>query len=243
LRVRTVAALYDVHGNLPALEAVLAELAELELGLVVVGGDVALGPMPRETLERLVGVGREMRFVRGNADREAAEGSGEGGASWVAERLTAEQRDFLGRLPLTEQVEVQGLGRVVFCHATPRSDEELVTRVTPEGRMRDVLADVAADLVVCGHVHVRYDRVVAGKRIVNPGSVGLPYEGEPGAYWALLGPDVELRRTLYDVPEAMERIRATGFPGADDLFADSVVTPVSGDDATAYFERVAAERG
>jgi putative phosphoesterase len=227
LRVRTVAALYDVHGNLPALEAVLAELAELKLDLVVVGGDVALGPMPRETLERLFGIGREMRFVRGNADREAAEGSGEHGASWVAERLTAEQRAFLGRLPLTEQVE----------------DEELVTRVTPEGRMRDILADVAADLVICGHVHVRYDRVVAGKRIVNPGSVGLPYEGEPGAYWALLGPDVELRRTLYDVLEAMERIRATGFPGADDLFADSVVTPVSGDDATAHFERVAAERG
>jgi hypothetical protein len=64
--------------------------------------------MPRETLERLFGAGRDMRFVRGNADREAAEGSGEHGASWVVERLTAEQRDFLGRLPLTEQLDLRG---------------------------------------------------------------------------------------------------------------------------------------
>jgi putative phosphoesterase len=243
LQVRTVAALYDVHGNLPALEAVLAEIAEIEPNLVVVGGDVCLGPMPRETLDGLLGAGRAMRFVRGNADREAAEGSGEHGGPWVAERLTADQRDFLARLPLTEEVDVRGLGRVVFCHATPRSDEEIVTRVTPEGRMREILANVAADLVVCGHVHVRYDRVVAGRRIVNPGSVGLPYEGGPGAYWAVLGGDVELRRTAYDVSEAMERIRATGFPGADDMFVDSVVRPVSGDDVTAYFERVAAGPG
>jgi putative phosphoesterase len=242
LDVRAVAALYDVHGNLPALEAVLAELAELDVDIVVVGGDVVLGPMPREVLDLLFGVGRELRFVRGNADREAAEGSGEHGGSWVAKRLTAEQRDFLGRLPLTQDVDVRGLGRVVFCHATPRSDEEVVTRLTSEARMREILADVDADLVVCGHVHVRYDRVVAGKRIVNPGSVGLPYEGEPGAYWALLGPDAEMRRTAYEIPDAMERIRATAFPGADDMFTDSLVTPLSGDDVTAYFERVAAER-
>jgi putative phosphoesterase len=242
LDVRTVAALYDVHGNLPALEAVLAELAELDVDVVVVGGDVVLGPMPREVLDLLLGVGRELRFVRGNADREAGEGSGEHGGSWVAERLTAEQRDFLSGLPLTQEVDVHGLGRLVFCHATPRSDEEVVTRLTPEARMREILADVAADLVVCGHVHIRYDRLVAGKRIVNPGSVGLPYEGERGAYWARLGPDVELRRTAYDIPDAMERIRATGFPGADEMFTDSVVTPVSRDDVTEYFERVAAER-
>jgi putative phosphoesterase len=242
LRARTVAALYDVHGNLPALEAVLADLAGIEPDLVVVGGDVALGPMPRETLERLLGAGREMRFVRGNADREAAEGSGEHGGPWAAERLTAEQRDFLAQLPVTEAVDVDGLGSVVFCHATPRSDEELITRVTPEARMREILGDVAADLVVCGHVHVQYDRFVAGKRVVNAGSVGLPYEGEPGAYWALLGPHVELRRTAYDVPEAMERIRATGFPGAEEMFAESLITPSGPDEVTEYFERIAAQR-
>ena len=241
MRVRTVAAVYDVHGNLPALDAVLAEIAEIEPELVVVGGDVALGPMPRETLERLLALGRYVRFVRGNADREAAEGVGEPGA-WVAAHLSAEQRGFLAGLPLTEHVEVEELGRVVFCHATPRSDEEIVTRVTPESRMAEALAEVEAEVVVCGHVHVRYDRAVAGKRVVNPGSVGLPYEAEPGAYWALLGPAVSLRRVEYDVAAAVEAIRATGFPAAEEMFAETLVTPPPPDEVTEHFERIARER-
>ena len=240
--VRTVAALYDVHGNLPALEAVLAEVAERDPDVVVVGGDVCLGPMPRKALERLAAFPQEVRFVRGNADREAAAGTAEQGG-WVAARLSAEQRRFLADLPVVERADVEGLGRVVFCHATPRSDEEIVTRVTPESRMRDVLADVEADAVVCGHVHVRYDRMVAGKRLVNPGSVGLPYEGEPGAYWALLGPGVSLRRTAYDVAGAVEAMRDTGFPGVDEMFAEALLTPPPPDEVTEYFERMALERG
>jgi putative phosphoesterase len=242
LRARSVAALYDVHGNLPALEATLADVAPLEPDLVVVGGDVALGPMPRETLERLSSLGREIRFVRGNSDREAAEGFGDHGGPWVAERLGAEHRAFLARLPLTEEVDVDGLGRVVFCHATPRSDEELVTRATPESWVAKALADVEADVVVCGHVHVRYDRAVAGRRVVNPGSVGLPYEAEPGAYWALLGPAVSLRRTDYDVAAAVDAIRATGFPAAEEMFAETLLTPPPPDEVTEYFERIARER-
>jgi putative phosphoesterase len=241
LRVRTVAAVYDVHGNLPALDAVLAEIAKIEPGLVVVGGDVALGPMPRETLERLLALGRDVRFVRGNADREAAEGVGEPGA-WVAALLSAEQHGFLAGLPLTEHVEVEGLGRVVFCHATPRSDEEIVTRVTPESRMAEALAGVEAEVVVCGHVHVRYDRAVAGKRVVNPGSVGLPYEAEPGAYWALLGSAVSFRRVEYDVAAAVEAIRATGFPAAEEMFVETLLTPPPPDEVTEHFERIARER-
>jgi putative phosphoesterase len=241
LRVRTVAALYDVHGNLPALEAVLRDLGALQPDLVVVGGDVALGPMPHETMERLLALGN-VRFVRGNADREAADGSGGHGGAWVAERLTVEQRDFLGGLPLTEQVEVDGLGRVVFCHATPRSDEEIVTRMTPEDRLGEVLAGVEADVVVCGHVHIRYDRTVAGTRVVNPGSVGLPYEGEPGAYWALLGPTVSFRRAEYDVPTAVESIRASGFPGAEEMFVEALLAPPPPGEVTEYFERMATAR-
>ena len=242
MRARSVAALYDVHGNLPALEAVLGEVDALEPDLVLVGGDAVLGPMPRETLERLLRLGREVRFVRGNADREAADGTGEPGA-WVAARLRAEQRNFLAGLPLTEHVDVDSLGPVVFCHATPRSDEEVVTRATPESRMAEALSEVEADVVVCGHVHVRYDRAVAGKRVVNPGSVGLPYEREPGAYWALIGPTVSLRRAEYDVPAAVETIRGTGFPLADEMFAEALLTPSPPDEVTEYFERMARERG
>jgi putative phosphoesterase len=238
---RSVAALYDVHGNFPALEAVLSEVQALAPDLVVVGGDVALGPMPRETLERLLALGGEVRFVRGNADREAAAGAGEQGA-WVAERLSAAQRRFLADLPLVERTDVSGLGRVLFCHATPASDETIVTLATPETRVREVLGDADADVVVCGHVHVRYDRTVAGRRVANPGSVGLPYEGEPGAYWALLGPSVSLRRTDYDVAAAVEAIRATGFPGAHEMFVETLLRPPPPAEVTAHFERLAADR-
>ena len=242
MRARTVAALYDVHGNLPALEAVLAELESAAPELVVVGGDVCAGPFPHETLERLAALGECVHFVRGNADRAVAVGEGEPGEAWAAERLTPEQRHFLAGLPLAEAVEVTGLGRVLFCHATPRSDEEIVTRLTPDGHLAGFLAGVDAEVIVCGHVHVRYDRAVAGKRVVNPGSVGLPYEGEPGAYWALLGPDVDFRRTPYPVDEAVERIRASGFPGGEAMFVEALLVPPAPEAVSEHFERLAHGR-
>jgi predicted phosphodiesterase len=194
-----VAALYDIHGNLPALEAVLAEV---DADVILVGGDVAAGPWPSETLERLQDVGDRVRFIRGNADRELTD-DGKGKAppevlDFVRRRLSAEQLDFLGRLPLTDSIDVDGLGPVLFCHATPRDDEEILTRISPDGRWRTVLSGVRERMVVCGHTHVQFDRVIHGIRVVNAGSVGMPYEHEPGAYWLSLGPGVEFRRTQYD---------------------------------------------
>ncbi len=241
-----VAAIYDVHGNLPALEAVLAEVEASGAGIVICAGDAVAGPFPREVVARLRDLGDRIRFVRGNADRnvvDAASGhDADAQARWCGAQLASDDLDFLARLPLTESVAVDQLGTVLFCHATPRSDEEIVTRITPESRMADALAEVEADLVVCGHVHVRYDRAVAGKRVVNPGSVGLPYEAEPGAYWALLGPGVSLRRAEYDVGAAMDAILATGFPAAEEMFVETLLTPPPPDEVTEHFERIARER-
>ncbi|HSK15593.1 MAG TPA: metallophosphoesterase family protein [Gaiellaceae bacterium] len=239
-----VAALYDVHGNLPALEAALAEVEAAGADRVVVGGDVALGPMPRETLELLRALGERAAFVRGNCDREAAAGGGDGlwgeRARWTAERLGADDRAWLAALPLTVSLDVPGLGPVLFCHASPRSDEEILTRISPAKRISPALAGTVEAVVVCGHTHVQYDRLVGGVRLVNAGSVGLPYEEEAGAYWALLGPEVELRRTQYDLEAAAEAIRATGFPRADELAAENVLTVPSPVEATEHFERLAA---
>ncbi len=231
----TVAALYDVHGNLPALDAVLAEV---DADLILVGGDVVAGPWPAETLARLRALGDRVRFIRGNADREVVEPSREGRAGgpppgvmeFVRERLSAEQLEFLAALPLTETVTVDGLGDVLFCHATPRSDEELLTRISPDERWLAALEGVEATVVVCGHTHVQFDRMIGGYRVVNAGSVGMPYEREPGAYWLLLGPDVELRRTACDVPD----ISSTGWPEEWPS-----ATP---EDATEFFERASRER-
>jgi predicted phosphodiesterase len=220
-----VAALYDVHGNLPALEAVLAEVRRERVDAVVCGGDVCAGPMPRECLEALLAA--HARFVRGNADRELQE--------WPAGRLDAARRAFLGGLPLTLTLEVDGLGPTLFCHATPRSDEEVVTRLTPDEALAAAFAGVPERVAVVGHVHVGFDRTAAGRRVVNAGSVGMPYEGRRGAFWALLGPGVELRCTDYDVAAAVARIRATGYPDADRL-AGWLLEPEDPAEVSAFFE-------
>ncbi|MGH3112412.1 MAG: metallophosphoesterase family protein [Gaiellaceae bacterium] len=226
-----VAALYDIHGNLPALEAVLSDLETVTPDLVVVGGDAVLGPFPRETLETLLALDERARFVRGNTDRILGD--------FVADALTPEQRAFLAGLPLTMSLEMDGLGSVLFCHASPRSDEEIVTRLSPETRLAPMLEGVAEEVVVGGHTHVQFDRRAAGKRMVNAGSVGMPYEDEPGAYWALLGPDVELRRTAYDLEAAAERIAVSGYPDAEAWAREYVYAVNQPDDASRYFEEVA----
>jgi putative phosphoesterase len=228
-----VAALCDVHGNLDALEAVLAELQGENVDGIVFGGDVAAGPRPGETLARIEELGDRALFVRGNADREPGE--------WVSERLSGKQRRFLAGLPDTQRVDVDGLGPTLFCHGSPRSDSEILTAVTTDERLREILTGVEERLVVCGHTHHQFDRVVDGVRVVNAGAVGMAYEGRPGAHWALLGPEVELRRTEYDYDAAAEAFRASGFPDgaahAETLFGE----PPSALEVAEHFERQALE--
>jgi len=158
---------------------------------------------------------------------------------WSAEQLEPGRRDWLAALPDTQSVAVDGLGPVLFCHGSPQSDDEILTAISPEQRVAAAIAGVAERVVVCGHTHVQFDRQVAGRRLVNAGSVGMPYEARPGAYWALLGPDVELRRTDYDLEAAAEAIRATGFPDAEGLAAENVLTVPSAEEATRQFEGMA----
>jgi putative phosphoesterase len=220
-----VAALYDIHGNLPALDAVLAQV---DADVVVVGGDTVAGPVPAETLERLRSLDADVRFIRGNADREVYE-ERQGLAppevmEFVRARLSREQIDFLRSLPLTLSI-----GRVLFCHATPRDDEEILTRISPDERWREALAGVDAEVVVCGHTHVQFDRQIGEVRLVNAGSVGMPYADEPGAYWALLdGTDLELRHTRCQAPDVSE------WPGE--------WPQASADEATEFFEKLSREQ-
>lgn len=253
--IARVAAIYDIHGNLPALEAVLAEIAETDATLIV-GGDVASGPMPRETIERLMSIGNRARFVRGNADREVvaqfdrplsttAKEDVEFGvqvSDWSARQITLDQRDFLASFTDRLEIEIDGLGRTLFCHGSPRSDEEIITSATPAARMEGMLDGVAADIIVCGHTHVQFDRTIAGKRVINAGSVGLPYEGQPGAYWVMLGPDVSFKRTDYDFERAANQISVSGVPGAEEFARENVLTSPSAAEATAHFEQIATNR-
>ncbi|MEU8074654.1 metallophosphoesterase family protein [Catellatospora citrea] len=241
--VSRVAVLADVHGNVPALLAVLDEVAAVGVDLIVFPGDLSWGPEPQTTVDLVQELGRRAVFVRGNADRavvELARGEREHTRPrdpWMVRQHTPEAVEFLATFPLSVVVEVAGLGEVLFCHGSPRDDTECVTPRTSEERFAELSRDVAAQVIVTGHTHLQFDRQVAGRRSVNPGSVGLPYHlGAPGtAYWALLGPDVELRETRYDVQEAVDRCRTTGDPSGDTIVR-YLLTPPTPDEVIADAE-------
>lgn len=253
--VSKVAVISDIHGNLPALEAVLTEIAHAKPDLIVVGGDVASGPMPGATIDRLMAFGGQTLFIRGNADREVVAryddpsnsteldaNAAEQSAAWTAQQISRAHRDFLAGFVKTVALEIAGLGPTLFCHGSPRSDEEIITAITPDERMRELLTGVMQSVVVCGHTHVQFDRTAAGKRVVNAGSVGMPYEGRPGAYWAVLGSDVTLRCTKYDFERAAALVRASGYPGAVEFASENVLESPATAEATTFFERLAEER-
>ena len=240
-----IAALYDIHGNLPALEAVLADVKEAEADTLLIGGDVVPGPMPSECLDLIAAQELPTRFIRGNGEADVvAVYDGEiptrvpdafrGVIRWVAERLSRSQRDWLASWPLTASLPESPWGEVLFCHATPRDDNEIFTERTPTERLLPVFEATGASVVICGHTHMPFDRAVGAIRIVNAGSVGLPF-GDPAASWALVEPDaITLRRTDYDVDRATARAAATGYPIALDL-----ARPPSAVEMRARFEAVA----
>ncbi|MDQ3518789.1 MAG: metallophosphatase family protein [Gemmatimonadota bacterium] len=243
-----VAALYDIHANLPALEAVLQDVRQAGADYIVVGGDVLPGPMPRETIPYLLDLEIPVQFIHGNGDREVLallRGKETGNIPekyrevmrWVAQQLLPEDEQLLASWPDTIRVEIRGLGEVLFCHATPRSDTDIFTRLTPEDRLVPVFEGLGVPVVICGHTHMQFDRRVGRVRVVNAGSVGMPF-GEPGAYWLLLGPDVELRHTQYDLEKAAARIRDTKYPQAQDFAARNILKPPTEKEILDTFARV-----
>jgi predicted phosphodiesterase len=242
-----VAALYDIHGNVPALDAVLADVERAGVDLIVWGGDVAAGPMPVATLARMREVGGPS--VSGNGDRQMVEDFDAGRQPsdaddemmrtmlWAVQQIDRADRDYLAAFEPTVSLDIDGLGPVLFCHGSPRSDEERITRATPPDRLAPMLAGVTERVVVCGHTHQQFDLRAGDQRVLNAGSVGMPYEGEAAAFWLLLGPDVDLRRTEYDVAAAVETMRASGMPDVDKIMLqESLIEPVDPDWVTQYFE-------
>jgi putative phosphoesterase len=242
-----VAAIYDIHGNLPALEAVLLDIRQAEVEMVVVGGDLVPGPMPRETLACLLDLDIPVRFIQGNCEIDAlAEMAGTGASRvpeqyreivrWSAQQLYPEYEQLLAGWSKTLRIEISGLGEVLFCHATPRDDNEIFTRLTSEERLLPIFEGLNVSMVVCGHTHMQFDRMIGSVRVVNAGSVGMPF-GESGADWLLLEPDVQLRHTPYDLTKAAERIRKTNYPQAQEFVAQYVLHPPSEREMLEVFTR------
>lgn len=244
-----VAAVSDIHGNLPALEAVLREVEHERPDLIVFCGDVASGPMPAETIDVLRAL-PHARFVRGNADRGLVdEFDGKEPApmpgpfvGWCAKQLNREQRDFLASFEHTVTVDgIDGVGRVLFCHASPRNDTDVFTTESSDERVSELMAGVDADLVVCGHTHLQFDRNLGRLRIINAGSAGMAY-GEPGAYWAMLGPVVSLCRTDYDRVAAAKLIRGKDSADAEQFAREMVLASPSREEGLKFMGGIEARQ-
>lgn len=226
-----VAALYDIHGNLPALEAVLGDVERENVDAIVVGGDIASGPpAPREVVERVRSLSNA-HCIRGNADRlRDRQHAGEEGLEWLLAQLDDDRIEWLCTLPFSVV-----LGDTLYVHATPQDDETVVTEATTDEKLSDLLHEVEQHRVVAGHTHMQLERRVGEKLFVNAGSVGWPYEGRTGAYWAILDEGVELRRTEYDLEAAAALVRASGHPRAEEVAVENILASATRAEAIAVF--------
>jgi putative phosphoesterase len=245
-----VAAIYDIHANLPALKAVMDGIRQAGVDQLVVGGDVLPGPMPRETISYLQQLDIPAHFIQGNGDREVLALSPRAKQQmssvpeqflpilrWTAQQLHSEDEEFVRGWPETLRLDIRGLGEVLFCHATPRSDTEVFTRLTPEESLFPLFEGLNVATLVCGHTHMQFDRTIGSTRVLNAGSVGMPF-GKPGAYWLLLGPEIQFRHTAYDLAKAAEHIRDTNYPQAAEFAAHNVLQPPSEEEILKAFSRV-----
>jgi putative phosphoesterase len=226
------AALFDIHGNLPALEAVLADVEREEVDAIVFGGDIASGPMPRETVE-LVRSLDDAVFVRGNADRldsPSMTPDWEEARRWVKGQLGEDQVTWLANLDFSAVLD-----DTLYVHSNPQDDETIVTELTTDEKLAGLLTGVEQSRVVAGHTHMQLDRTVGSIRFVNAGSVGLAYEDEPGAYWAIVDEEIDFRRTEFDRERAAAAVRATGHPMAEEWAAENVLVVPSRAEALATF--------
>lgn len=242
-----IAALYDIHGNLPALEAVLQEVHSIGVDLIIVGGDLLPGPMPNECTDLIRSQKTPVQALMGNGEREILDlRSGGGGMAiperfrdsvrWVAEVLRPEYEEYISKWPATISVPTSDSSDVLFCHATPRNDVEIFTKLTPEEVLQPVFEHTRESVVVCGHTHMQFDRMIGRHRVMNAGSVGMPF-GEPGAYWLLIDSELSHRKTEYDLRAAAERVQRTSNPLAKDFAERNIKSPPTEAEVLELFTR------
>ena len=242
-----VAALYDIHGNLPALRAVLEEIQDLKVKEIVVGGDVLVGPMSRECLELLLSIQTPVHFIFGNCEVSVLDAMRNKplpplpetvlkDIQWTANELSPEHHRIVSAWPKTIELEVKGIGRVLFCHATPQDENQIFTKLTPHEELLPLFKEIDVDLVVCGHTHMQFDLNIGTTRIINAGSIGMPF-GKSGAHWLLLDNGIEFKHTLYDLGAAAHLISKTSYPSATNFAQKNVLQPPSEDEMLSVFTK------
>jgi predicted phosphodiesterase len=249
VEARRVAVIADVHGNVAALRSAWRSIRGIEPDLLVSCGDLTWGSLPHETLLLIHEIRNELPclFVRGNAERALAEMADELRRSgsiedrtdrdrWMLAAHTDDDLDFVRGFEPTVVVDVADIGSVRFCHGSPAHDEDCITPITPEERLRPMLVGVDEETIVSGHIHVQFERHVGTIRSINPGSVGLPYQGQPGAFWAFLAEgNVTFMRSEYDRDEAYGLYRRTTDPLVEKII-EMMVHPTTADEMVEYAE-------
>lgn len=240
-----VATICDIHGNFPALKSVYEDIRKYKVDLIIVGGDIVPGPQPHETINFLLHSDIPVKFIQGNGDREVVNSKyGQETKTlseqalesirWNASQLNDKEINFLQSFPKTFEIESKELGKIFFCHATPRNDTDIFTKNTPEKSLLSIFNSVNADVIICGHTHMQFDRKVGAMRVINAGSVGMPF-GKPGAYWLLINSVIEFRYTEYDLINAAYEIKRTQYPQAIDFTENYILHPPSEEKMLAAF--------
>ncbi|MEP5612784.1 MAG: metallophosphoesterase family protein [Cyclobacteriaceae bacterium] len=231
----SVAVLYDIHGNLPALEAVMLEIQNHPVDQIVVGGDVIVGPMSRECLELLMALQVPIHYIKGNCEVSVLDQINSKplpplpesvikDIQWTAEQMSKDHHDFMESWPLTNSLHLEGFGKILFCHATPRNENEIFTRETSEEKLIPIFKNLEADMVICGHTHMQFDRKVGTIRVLNAGSVGMPF-GKTGAHWLLLGKEIEMKQTSYNLQNAADLILESAYPSRESFTNTNLLNP------------------
>lgn len=231
-----IACLFDIHGNWPALHWVLTELSQLNIDQIIVGGDIVSGPMPKETMETLFQIKDKIIWIGGNGDDDVLaalsnqpfnKNLSEYGrivSMWVAHKLGPEFEIFLKGLPIRYNLFTAEYGRMCFCHATPESKEEIFTPATNEAIMKELFKRIDYDIVICGHTHIQFERVVNSVRILNAGSVGMPFSGHHGADWILITSEgIAFKNTQYDNLKAREILARTNYPNITNFIDQNII--------------------
>jgi putative phosphoesterase len=222
----------DIHGNLQGLQAVLADIEARGADLVWCGGDlVGYGANPNEVIAEVRG--RGIPTVMGNYDDgigywrllcgcdypdEAAMQRGVQSIAWTKQHTGDAEKAYLRNLPYRLQREIEG-HNLVLLHASPSALNEYLYEQVPEQRFREHLAATGADVLIFGHTHLPYHKVIDGKHLVNSGSAGKPKRGNPDATYAMIevtggGVAVEIMEVPYDYEAAARAVEATDLPPA-----------------------------
>ena len=231
-----IAALFDIHGNLPALNSVLEELSQLNVDKIIIGGDIVSGPMPNETLETLFQIKDKIVWIGGNGDDDVLNAicnkplnsnlsdNGRLLTDWVANQLGERFIDFLKELPLLYDLVLPGYGSICFCHATPKSKEEIFTPITNEQSIKEIFENINYNIIICGHTHVQFQLMANSIKIMNAGSVGMPFGRNKGADWILITPDeILFKNTQYDYMKAEKILMKTNYPAIENFVEQYIV--------------------